>query len=52
VNSIARAHGKLFREIRPATSLVEISRMIAPEMLVEIQAESIVADGRYSTQAN
>jgi enamine deaminase RidA (YjgF/YER057c/UK114 family) len=37
---VSRAHG----EIRPATSMVEVSRLIAPEMLVEIEAEAIVHD--------
>jgi enamine deaminase RidA (YjgF/YER057c/UK114 family) len=37
---IGRAHGALFGEIRPATSMVEVSRLIAPEMLVEIEADA------------
>jgi enamine deaminase RidA (YjgF/YER057c/UK114 family) len=41
---VARAHGKYFAAIRPATSMVEVSRLIAPEMLVEIEAEAYVAE--------
>jgi reactive intermediate/imine deaminase len=41
--AIGRAHGEFFRDIRPVATMVEVSRLILPEMLVEIEVEAIVA---------
>ena len=38
----ARAHGEVFGTIRPATTMVEVRRLIAPEMLIEIEADAVV----------
>jgi len=38
--SVGRAHGEYFGEVRPATTIVEVSKLISPEMLVEIEADA------------
>jgi enamine deaminase RidA (YjgF/YER057c/UK114 family) len=38
----ARAHGEAFTAIRPATTMVEVRRLISPEMLIEIEAEAVI----------
>jgi enamine deaminase RidA (YjgF/YER057c/UK114 family) len=42
--SVGRAHAEFFRDIRPAATLVQVSRFIDPHILVEIEADAIVAD--------
>ncbi len=43
--AVGRAHGEAFAGIRPACAMVEVARLIAPEILVEIEADAVVADG-------
>ncbi len=42
--AVGRAHGEVFRDIRPVATMVEVSRLIDPDMLVEIEVEAIVPE--------
>jgi enamine deaminase RidA (YjgF/YER057c/UK114 family) len=41
---IGRAHGEAFADIRPASTMVEVSRLIDPDLLVEIEADAVIVD--------
>ncbi len=41
---VGRAHGEVFGQIRPACTMVEVRRLVAPEMLVEIGADAVIAE--------
>ena len=43
--AVGRVHGEVFGGIRPASTMVQVAALVAPEMLVEIEADAIVSDG-------
>jgi enamine deaminase RidA (YjgF/YER057c/UK114 family) len=42
---VGRAHAEAFADIRPATTMLEVRRLVDPEMLVEIEADAVISDG-------
>jgi enamine deaminase RidA (YjgF/YER057c/UK114 family) len=45
--SVGRAHGEVFGNIRPATAMIEVSGLISPEMLVEIEADAVLPTSNF-----
>ena len=48
---IGRIHGRVFHEIRPATTMVEVKALVNPDLLVEIEADAIISDGSMDDES-